>query len=405
MKIVYDSNSASKLPMGFHTFPEVLNLTEVEQARVLRIGELSHSVLCKVNDLAALAMSSDDANLQWLRRLLLGSIPVEHHGLAKELMIKCAGQSPVHLFRADVVGGGQIAELQCPGSGWAYTHALELQYGIPAQESPIIAAYLKWAQGRDLTWWLHEPKHERSVRFLIEECRSVGLNIKMFTTADFNPEDAETIVKRLPLPELISEPKGRRLLRRWLDGQVDMDLLPSMVPETKYLMAIFHHSQFAHLFTEEEKQLAPKTILVESREQVIGEKWGKVITMEYAFERFAKDYILKYGGAQKELRGGCHAVYNLGAGSVKLPERQALLDRAVADWQRGEGWVLQEYNPMKWEVKKTPEDHPMRYFSIFRPHYLWNQATGQVELVRNSITARNDWKVHAQSDSYLGIFK
>lgn len=406
MSVIFDSAAArSRGGMGFHTFDDPIKLGADQQQRIARVGELSYQVLVKVSRLVAEAFAAKNPELAWVRELMLGSVPAEFRSLASDLMIAAGDKSPVSFFRADVVGKDQIAELQCPGSGWAYMRALEKHYGIPAQESVLLSAYQSWADGRRLSWWLQEPKFEASVQALVADLRQIGLTVDLATkAAEFDPETADAIIRRPQLPDLITEPKGRRLLERWADGQVDMDLLPTMVTETKYLMVILRHPQFSHLFTAEERELCPETILIHSKDQLVEGNKGRIFTMQEAVERHHKNYILKYGGGKKGLRSGCHAVYNLGVGSMKLADRQDLLARAIADAEAGEGWILQQFNPAYWNIDRgTVFGRPLRYFSIFRPHFFHDRKTGQVTLVRNSLTACPDWKVHTQSFAYVGV--
>jgi len=400
----YASMSAQSSTFGFHTFSERIKLAPEQNARITCIGELSAKVLQKVSTLLGEVFESEDTKFPWLQKLMLGSIPKEHHGFARELQMAVGNHCPVNLFRADVVGGGRIAELQCPGSGWAYTRILENHYGIKPEDSPLLAAIKDWTNGERTSWWLHDEKHERSVRFLVEECHKIGVEIEVFTEDTFIADSALQVIKRPPLPELIAHPEGRRLLERWRAGKVRMDLLPSMIPETKYLMAILWHPAFADLFTEEERNLCPRTTLIMSRNQEVrlGEDSERAIAVDQLFERHPRDFILKYGGAQKDLRGGCHAVYKLDTGGVKLSDRMELFERALVDWKNGEGWILQKFFPEFWPIARTLGRKPLQYNAIFRPHFYRNRD-GQVVQVANTLTACPNWKVHAQSYAYLGL--
>ncbi|MFA6548172.1 MAG: hypothetical protein WCT11_04540 [Candidatus Magasanikbacteria bacterium] len=402
MDTKFDSGAARSIGgMGFHTLPHIVEVNAEMKQRWQDIGRLGQSVLTKVSGLVAMAMAGE-LGLEWISKLMLGSIPGQYHNLARELMITVGERSPVRFFRADVVGEGQIAEFQCPGSGWAYSRELEQHYGISAEESPILAAYKDWANGRKLSWWLHDQNHRNSVRFLCEECRKIGVEVIVAENDnDFDAESAEAVIKRPPLPELIAHPKGRRLLERWLKGEVELDLLPTMVPETKFVMALLHHPTTGHLFTTEEKGLCPPTFVVYEGGQEIPFK-GKNFTVRELVERHPRNFVLKYGGACKEFRGGCHAVYHLGVKSMKLVDRTELLGRAVVDAQVGEGWILQEFRPAHWNIKDI-FGRNNNFYAIFRPHYYLNEVTGLVEMVNSSVAARHDWKVHCRSDAYLGI--
>lgn len=381
----------------FKVSPEIIIVSDEKKMRMVRIGELSHQVMIKVSRLVANAFNNNDPDLAWLRKLLLGSIPSEYHVLASDLMIACGDRNPVSIFRADVVGGGKIAELQCPGSGWAFGRMLEKRFGISAEESLLLKAFKQWADGRVLSWWLQTPFFESSVRDLIKELELIGVKVVFAPTAsEFDPESAEAVIRRPQLPDLIAEPKGRQLLKLWLNGKVEMDLLPTMVTDTKYMMAIMYHEQFRHLFSDEERDLCPTTTFIQSRDQVIENRWGKPSTIEQEFERRPKDFILKYGGGRKDLRSGSHAVYYLGAKSMKSEVRAELLSKAILDWKDGEGWLLQEFRPER-------ETGKQNCYSLMRPHYFFNKDNGKVVMVHNCLTMCNTWKVHAQSSATIGL--
>ncbi|MBU0545939.1 hypothetical protein KKA13_01655 [Patescibacteria group bacterium] len=361
------------------------------------VGRLSVSVLRKATKLVSEIMSTRDQEFAWLADIMLGSIPVDQRDFARELMASVGDRCPVRFFRADVLSNGQIAELQCPGSGWAYNLALEEFYGIEPTDSSVVRAYRSWAKDKKVTWWLHDAQHRRSVKYLVDACRRAGMDLTVHDVEDFEPEDGDMVIKRPPLPELIGHEKGRRLLRRWLDGRVELDLLPTMAPETKYLMALLRHPATRHLFTEEERALCPPTYLIDSPDTEVAFSNGCKKPIAEVFSHMRRG-IVKYGGATKALRGGCHAVYNIGTASMKLPARLELMRRALSDYGSGEAWVLQEFV----DARRHLPDIPRAQFVLFRPHYYVTDKD-EVVMTTTIITCRSDWKVHARSDACLGL--
>lgn len=383
--------------LRFHIFPEPVELTPAERVRINEIGQIASAVLKKANRLVIAAMTSGDPEDEWLVKIMLGSIPAEHRQFAKELAVAVGDRYPVRLFRADVLGNGQIAELQCPGSGWAYNLALEEYYGVKPADSNVVRTYRHWAKGRSVSWWLHDSMHKSSVLHAQDVCRTAGIDLTVYTEETFNPDAVEAVIKRPPLPELISSEKGRRLLQRWLAGEVEVDLQPSMAPETKHLMALMRHPKTRHHFIDEERALCPATYFIDSPDTSVHFSYGCSRTIREVFEHHRRG-VVKYGGAVKALRGGCHAVFNIGVKSMKLPERQDLMRKALDSYVCGEAWVLQEfiYAPRKVPGIYRPQ------FILFRPHY-YIADDGQVELVANVINTRADWKVHARTDAHLGL--
>ncbi len=396
-QISYRSGLAEKSQLGFHTFTEPVELTVNEKERMIQIGRLSASILRKTTVFVAETMASDKREDDWIRNIMLGSIPVEHRRLARDLMVAVGDNYPVRFFRADVMGDGRIAELQCPGSGWAYTQILEECYGIPAANSSIVKAYRDFSNGQTLSWWLHDVNHIRSVRHLVKMCQKAGVLINLAETEpDRDSKNVSVMIKRPPLPELITTDSGRRLCARWLADEVHLDLLPTMVPETKYLMALLYHPKTHHLYTDEERGICPPTYFVDAWDTKIVNN-NRVWIIEKAIERH-RPLILKYGGAIRHLRGGCHAVYNLGIRNMKHAERRKFVDIAIADYQRGEAWIVQDFVNQKRVVPEKP--HPQ--YVLLRPHF-FIENTGAIRLVNNTITCRDDWKVHARSDAWLGL--
>lgn len=385
--------------LSFHVFPELVELTSEEHSRIIDIGRIAASVLKKANSLLLAAIISSNSKDSWLVKIMFGSIPSAYHAFAKELMIAVGDSYPVRLFRADVLGNGQIAELQCPGSGWPYNLALEEHYGTAPINTSIVRTYQHWAKGRKISWWLHNPHpmHERAVRHIEEVCRATGIDLSVFAENEFNPEAVCAVIKRPPLPELISSEKGRRLLQRWLDGKVEMDLLPSMVPETKHFMALLWHQETRHHFTDEERTLCPPTYFIDSPDSLVqfGNGSSKSI---YEIFNHRRRGIVKYGGAVKDLRCGCHGVFNLGAQSMKLAKRLELMKRALDDYDRGEAWILQEFI----DIQRLVPGFRRPQCVLFRPHY-YITGNGQVEVMPIVINTRADWKVHAQTDAHLGL--
>lgn len=416
-RISYGSASALKSDMGFHTFQRVIRLDNAINQRIVRIGELAASVLRKTSALISSAFAANNPDTAWLRDIMLGSIPLEHRDYARELMMAVGDRCPARFFRADVVGNGKIAELQCPGSGWAYQIALEKHYGIDLSNSDVIRAYKDRANGRVSCWWLYNDKFFRSANFLAQTCRQAGVRMDVVEDKNFNPDKTELVIKRPWLPELIVHPKGRRLLERWLKGEVEIDPMPSMAAETKHVMALLYHPATRDAFTEEERILSPPTYFIQSKIQKVemlaetrekrdcANRRRRSLTIQDVIDR-GYYVILKYSGAAEVLRASCHAVYNIGVKSMDLKERENLFALAIADYQRHEPWIIQEYTPEPWNSTLSEQTgKTLRgYYTIFRPHY-YVDGNGMTRLAGNTITARSTWKVHAQSDAYLGLCK
>ncbi len=408
--IAYRSSYTTGTALGFEPLAAPCRLSEAERQRIEEVGRLAASVLRKGCGLLADALVSQDPRWNWLIDIMFASVPVEHRDLARAVMIK-SGATPPTNFRLDLLGDGTIAEIQCPGSGWGFLLPLEALYGIKREDSAVIRAFGQWFRGRRGVWWLYNEAISNSVVHLADVCRAHGVRFDVCTTEEFNPDDPtmDVVVKRPPLPELLSEPKGRQLLRRWMDGRIEMDPAPSMMPETKFITALLHHPLTRHLFTAEEQGICHPTFIVESMEQQIDFQNGfgmrpfRIGDLAGASES-QRRVVLKYGGARKWDRFGGHAVFALSK-MGKRHEREEIIKRAVLEGATGEAWIVQPFVA----VKRTTASLglPVEMHSNAEHYVLWRPGyqirDGSVIHVGTIVNLRSSWKVHGASDTKFGI--
>ncbi|HBW74218.1 MAG: hypothetical protein UX10_C0003G0018 [Candidatus Magasanikbacteria bacterium GW2011_GWA2_45_39] len=404
--IAYASRRASEVDpkWGFKPLPKIYTLTNSERDRIHEVGVISASVFKKTRDLVVSALRGDPA-LAWLAKAVLASVQPEFRSFASEVMIASESCLPKN-FRSDLLGDGTIAELQCPGSGWGYLIALENAYGISPENSQVSGTYRSWLRGRRGVWWLYNESMARSIQHLSNTCKGLGIKLDALTTDEFDPNDSsmEVVVKRPPFPELVASEKGRALLRRWLEGRVEIDPPPNMLFDSKLLMILLHHPTTRRHFTDDERGLCHPVTLVESMDQLIGET---TIGNLHAIDPSKRRLVLKYAGARYWERFGGHAVHALHK-DCKRAEVMELITKALRQGEEGEAWLLMPFV----DSRRTFADLGMPEVSdkeTSRPHYLlWRSAyqicdNGGVEHVGTVINLRHTWKVHGSSDTFCGI--
>lgn len=409
--VAYASRYTAGSALGFLPLPGVCRYLDREAARVAEVGVLGASALRKAAAIVVDAMV-DPKDLRWLEQIALASVPPEHRSFAREVIIASAGQ-PIRNFRADLLGDGTIAELQCPGSGWGFVLALEEMQGVEAEQSQVVATYRAWLDGRKAVWWLYNEGLTASIRHLCAVCQAAGINLVAKTTDEFDPNDPAlgVVVKRPPLPMMVGMDKGRQLLARWMEGQVEMDPPPNVLFDSKHLLALLHHPTTRDRFTPEERGLAHPTFLVESHDQTVSFANGVPgLTLRLGdIPNVTRDrcpVVLKYAGADYYNRFGGHAVYSMR--HMRPEEREQILTRALEEGGRGESWVAQPFV----EVKRRMEDYGLppddskkagrTYYVLYRPGYTVD-PDGTARCIGSFMSLRLTWKVHGSSDTYFGL--
>jgi hypothetical protein len=309
-----------------------------------------------------------------------------------------------------VLEDGSLAEIQVPGSGWGFILGLELGNGVDLQDSRIIQAFRRWLGDRKGVWWLYNDKLTNSVNFLAEMCQMAGVNLHAVTTEDFDPNDPtmDVVVKRPPLPQLLSSDKGRALIRRWKAGQVEMSPPPTMPVETKHIMALVHDPSTAGFYAESARTLSRPSIIIRSGEQIVDFGQGPQTLFEALNPNSGKaqrpKFVLKYAGAREYDRFGGHQVYALPK-SGSWDDIRALLARAIGEWQVSrEAWILQPFVSRKHTAGSVGAQGPSgKHYLLYRPSY---QCVGDqgTELVATLINMRKQWKVHGSSDTWFGVW-
>ncbi|KKS42443.1 MAG: hypothetical protein UV02_C0014G0009 [Candidatus Kuenenbacteria bacterium GW2011_GWA2_42_15] len=399
--LAYQSNHITDDSWGFIPIKTPYHFTADEYHRILQIGLLVKSIFKKAQVFISESLESGHSAL--FNRLVLASIAEYDRTLAKEVIIRSKEMLPMN-FRPDILGDFTVSEIQAPGSGYPFQFALEMFSGTEAKRTSIIRTYKKWLGNKRAVWWLYNESLENSVHFLARACQECGIDLQVKKNSEFDPEDDfGIIIKRPPLPELLASDKGRILIRRWLDGEIEMDPPPHIIPEVKYVLFMLFHPETCHLFTDEERSICHPTFLITNYEQKV-EFSNNGFYPTGSIEELADlnnkqaNVVIKYGGAKKWARFGGHEVYNLTQMNHK--ERGDLIVRAVDDFEiNGEGWIIQPF------IKKKivfPIDAQKERYVLFRPCYHINPQE-EIEYVGTVMGLRGEWKVHGSSDCSFGV--
>ena len=399
VKIAFASKYTGGNQLGFETLPRPVMLSESNCDLIMAAGRRAATVLLKTNILFSEILRGRHKELTWVEDLFFASISPEHRGLARELAVATAGLVPKN-FRLDLFADGTIAEIQCPGSGWGFIAGLEDHYNLGS--STAVNSFSQWLGERTGVWWLYNEQMENSITHLANKLAMNGVNLLVQKTPDFDPNSEEwsVVVKRPPLPQLLESEKGRTLLYRWLDGEIDMDPIPSMIPETKFAMALLHHPQTKDFFTDDDRALCHPTTLVTSFDHSIGQhRIGDASRLSQS----QRPFVLKYGGARAYDRFGGHCVFALNKMKSR-PDIAGVVTRAVDEWNEDkEGWVLQPFISHKTTLTELGcGESSEKMYVLWRPGFQV-QNNGEVKTAGILVNLRKSWKVHGASDTCFGL--
>jgi len=358
--------------------------------------------------------------------------------LAKQVMRKSSGTTP-RLVRLDVLGDMRVCEYQVPGAAWGPVSALEAFYGTSDNTMSLIDTFRRRLEGRRGFWWIHKDDDRSSMTFLVKHLRKHGVDV-CDRGPDFDPHDASlnVLLKRKHFLPMLSEETGRVLIRRWLDGQIEIDPPPHIVEDTKLAFAMMWHPDTRAHFTDEERRAAVPSFLIEDLDQLVelplADRDASVVQFRVRdlladkLPPGASKAIIKYAGNRPGDMQGGHAVFALNHLRGKL--RKQLIEQVLTEFREGgHPWIIQPFSAPKRtlaEVQQPPIDQVLpfwrdeqvsesqvrmfagegarndQYYPLLRPTYRVDDA-GEVHLGPCGLLVRRTWKVHGTSDTAQGL--
>ncbi|MFF2078499.1 hypothetical protein ACFVXG_27545 [Kitasatospora sp. NPDC058162] len=280
--------------------------------------------------------------------LLAGQPPERDHGYHKNLTERQL-ELPRY-FRTDEPAPGQIAEVQCPASGWeiadqvhALYRAFPEHFGAPARHlgAPIdnLAASLRARFGDDLV--VHHltgnASRPHGVQYTVQRLREHG--IRHFGFDRVHWKDCG-LIRAHEFYDL----RYNGFFDQWMDacerGELFFDHPPTPLYDAKVTMAWPFWEKTRQYYPDRVRGLFPHTEIVTPDGFHLPD--GEWIGLdEYcALGQGKRRYYLKFGHHHPTLNWGSRAVYH--TGSFSGAALRALFDRILVDTAAGHLWVAQD---------------------------------------------------------------
>ena len=188
-------------------------------------------------------------------------------------------------------------------------------------------------------------------------------------------------------------------------GRMVIEPSLNLLFEQKILSALVYESEFYGLFTDEERELFPRTYLIKNKTNMGFPGVRRIEDIAELPERRRK-FVLKYAGLDLDINCRSRAVYRLSELSQR--KTREMLKKALLDYENfREPWIIQEDVSAKENIeyfdRKDKQIKSGSYYRLFRPYFFSEGKNGQTELIDIAVIFRKKFKVHKQNDSVYGI--
>lgn len=400
LRIGYNGSSDCRCVVG----PEPFFISRSIHDQLINQGKLLKEWFSVTHNLCV--RSYQDPNFRWLADVVEGNINSEVVAVHRRAYTENAVRLPT-LARADMSDIGVTVEMQVPGSGWGYMTALystvngNSAYLGPNRgmgeairsitgSSQSLSAYILYNQ--PLFW---------EVDYFCSRCQDIGIPLTLYFQKVPKPGDAR-FVRRPPLEDLISYEGSSELIDASFRGEVDIEPSLSLLYDQKISIAFPFDPRIRDEYSDDIRNLFPETFLIQEEItpcfEGVSISWDGIISLS----RKKRQFIVKFGGAKKELRAGGKAVYNLA--DCNSEEAKQIIHRALNDWKvYHKPWLIQRRIKKKFDVSfLDPESQTIvtrPYYALFRPMFLFPRGDDKPYIIDNCALFRHEWKVHGSSDA------
>lgn len=325
-------------------YPMDARTLDAHRARYAVIRRAQRGVLALFR--ASLAGEADPE----IARMVLGDVP-QHYGVAyHRALTERQHQIPV-FFRTDEMHGGKLTEVQCSGCSWGLAEQLrdlyvahESTFGppvhFPESLARQVARGLRDHLGRDpvVHHLVDNASRPHGATYFLQRLRDEGVP-HLYYDGGVHPSDCN-FVRAHDFFSLASHNFFRERMERCERGEVFFDLPPSCLFDGKIIMSwpFWHRTRDA--FDDEVRALFPHTCVIEPEGVVLADGEKRTLDEFCAIPRRKRGYYLKYAGTDVALNWGSKGVHL--ATQLTRANCRALLERILADRQRGRTWILQE---------------------------------------------------------------
>lgn len=361
--------------------------------------KIIESFFKKVAELAQNALINNyDEIIQILFSESPSGLDIDYH---KKLPV-CCWNSPV-IYRTDQSLSGKIYEIQAPGSGWGdlYLYAICLEkmgYKIPQMYYSFPRLYadnLVSITGKATPHVFHMTD-AASVPYSIRYLQGITAErIKYWgTNSDVKMNDIDCLISHSVVSTTTSN-YFKTYLKRASEGTMIFSTPPNLIYDEKAIYVLPFHRKTKDFFSDEMRSIFPYTSIIENGG--FYDKNGEFVSIENFIKRKPSErkYYLKYGGPDTNRNWGSKTVFRLNGNDC-----EKLLNYAKSLSKKGEVWLIQE--DVSKNVTETVSDdidqilNDKKYIKI-SGYYGMDCFFGA------KIMARHHFKVHGQTDTFVGL--
>lgn len=285
-----------------------------------------------------------------IAQLIVGDAPLGYGAAYHRALTQQQHRTPV-FFRTDEMLGGRLIEIQCSGSGWGLAEQLRDLYGahestfgravhFPESLASHFARSLRGYLGRDpvVHYLVDNASRPHGANYFIHQLRDQGVPHLHFDggirAVDCNFIRSHDFIS-LPTHNFFQD-----RMERCRRGEVFFDLPPSCLFDGKIIMAWPFWEKTRDAFDDEVRGLFPHTYVIDPKGVVLSD--GEHVTLEEfcAIPSRKRNYYIKYAGTDIAINWGSKGVYL--ASTLSGVKCRELMDRILADRERGRCWIIQE---------------------------------------------------------------
>ncbi|NQU74398.1 MAG: hypothetical protein HQ547_06815 [Candidatus Omnitrophica bacterium] len=196
------------------------------------------------------------------------------------------------------------------------------------------------------------------------------------------------------------------ILKLYKEGLIDIEPTQNLLYDNKSIMALVWDDRYRGVFNDEERSIFPRTHFVRSGMRMQFSDGSYEIEDIIRMSPKNRRFILKYAGLNLAINFGGRTVFRLKTLSKKSTEK--VLRKAVYLCEnRGQPWIIQEDVSCKSDVKyfdiEQKKIHEDTLYKLYRPFFIYNSSTDNVEIVDIMMFFRNNFKVHAVDNGIFGL--
>ncbi|MDP2947228.1 MAG: hypothetical protein Q8N88_03870, partial [Nanoarchaeota archaeon] len=333
-----------------------------------------------------------EENWRWVVELIDGKTSEQIISLHRELLLKVGIKLPL-FARADQSNLKKAVELQVPGSGWAWSQAINETFLKHINGKTLGFGFVKGfcdgirqlshKKSPSVIFFAPTKEFFRETVWFADQCKNEGVEAivykgKVNSINKFDVVRRLSIHKTIPLLNIPTE----EIVKKILNGSLHVEPPINIIYDQKVHLLLPFDSRSRAYFPDEIRELFPETYLVSRKFPGItifdGEKerffsWDDIIKSS----RKKRQFVLKYGGSSPGRWSGSRAVYNMS----EMTEHtcSTLLEQALNETDTmKEPWIIQSLVSSKFPVSYFDENsqklETKSLHARICPTYYWGRS-------------------------------